>query len=152
MVVPEKFIAATSPTSLAGIEGPAAPGAYTLHVALVDQVGFPDAYATAPVPHDTTPPAAPQGLHVSGPTDARRVPSFDIAWQNVVDAGAPIDAAHYQVIDADGKVVIETKTASGENPEALAGIHTGTGPGGEPHAGRARLHRGGPGTSGTRGP
>jgi len=129
VVVPEKFIAATSPTSLAGIEGPAAPGAYTLHVALVDQVGFTGAYATAPVPHDTTPPAAPQNLHVSGPTDARRVPSFDIAWQNVVDAGAPIDAAHYQVIDADGKVVIEMKTASGENPEALAGIQTPAAPG-----------------------
>ncbi|HWC47569.1 MAG TPA: Ig-like domain repeat protein [Solirubrobacterales bacterium] len=129
VVVPEKFVAANASTSISGIEGPAAPGAYTLHVALVDQVGFTGAYAAAPIPHDTTPPAAPQGLHVSGPTDQRRVPSFDLAWQNVVDAGAPIDAAHYQVIDADGKVVAETKTVAGQNPEAIAGIQTPAAPG-----------------------
>lgn len=129
VVVPEKFVAGASPTSLEGIEGPGAPGAYTLHVALVDQVGFTGAYASAPVPHDTTPPAAPQGLRVSGPTEARRAPSFDVAWQNVLDAGAPIEAAHYQLIDADGHVAAETKTVPGKNLEAITGIQTPAGPG-----------------------
>jgi hypothetical protein len=39
---------------------PKAPGEYRLRVWLQDSVGFIGAPATAPIPHDTTPPAAPQ--------------------------------------------------------------------------------------------
>src|SRR6186997_1152630 len=129
VVVPEKFVAGGALTSITGIEGPAQPGAYTLHVALQDEVGFLGAYATAPVPHDTVPPAAPQSLRVSGPSEERRVPAFDVAWKNVADAGSPIVAAHYQLVDAAGNVVVQTKTFSAQSPESIAGIETPATPG-----------------------
>ena len=123
MVVPEKIVSATNPTSLSGIEGPAKAGAYTLHVALEDQVGFVGPFASAPVPHDTTPPAAPQNLRVVG-TTAHRVPKFDIRWSNITDAGSPIDTAHYQVIDGSGDVVVPAKAVAGGNIEAIDDIAT----------------------------
>jgi len=121
VVVPKKVVFATNPTSLSGIEGPAKAGAYTLHVAIEDQVGFLSPFAAAPVPHDTTPPAAPQNLHVLG-TTAHRVPKFDIAWSNITDAGSPIDTAHYHVIDGSGNVIVPAKALSGANIEAISDI------------------------------
>ena len=66
VLVPEKTVSATNPTSLANVEGPKTPGAYTLRVWLEDSVGFVGPAADAPIPHDTTPPAAPQELHAAG--------------------------------------------------------------------------------------
>ena len=126
VVAPEHFVAGSEP-ALEGIDGPDQPGAYTLHVALQDQVGFVGPYAAAPVPHDTTPPAAPQALRVSGPSMTRKVPRFDLVWENVVDAGAPVAAAHYQVIDSAGNVIVATRTLAGSSPEALTGIETPAG-------------------------
>ena len=123
VVVPEKTIAATNPTSLSGLEGPAKPGAYTLHVALEDEVGWVGAASSAPIPHDTIPPAAPQGLHVIG-TTTHRVPKFDVQWSNVTDNGSPITVAHYEVIDSAGHVVSPTQTVSAGNIEAIKGIAT----------------------------
>jgi hypothetical protein len=123
VVVPEKVVSATNPTSLSGVEGPANASAYILHVALEDQVGFLSPFASAPVPHDTTPPAAPQNLHVLG-TTAHRVPKFDIGWSNITDVGSPIDSAHYQLIDASGNVVVPAKAISGDSIEAIRGIET----------------------------
>ena len=123
VVVPEKVIAATDPTSLSGLEGPAQAGAYTLHVALEDEVGLLGSASTAPIPHDTTPPAAPQDLHVIG-TTAHRVPKFDVGWSNVLDDGSPITVARYQVIDSSGNVVAPTQAVSGEGVEAIRGIET----------------------------
>ena len=117
VVVPEKTIAATNPTSLSGLEGPAKPGAYTLHVALEDEVGWVGAASSAPIPHDTIPPAAPQGLHVIG-TTTHRVPKFDVRWSNVTDNGSPITVAHYEVIDSAGHVV-------DAGPDRLGGQHRG---------------------------
>ena len=123
VVVPEHVVAVTNPTALTGIEGPAKAGAYTLHVALEDQVGFRGPFASAAIPRDTTPPAAPQNLHVIG-TTAHRAPTFDVQWSNVVDDGSPIDAAHYQVIDASGNVVGATRTVTGANVESITGIES----------------------------
>lgn len=123
VVVPEKVVSATNPTSLSGIEGPAKAGAYTLHVAIEDQVGFVSPFASAPVPHDTTPPAAPQSLRVLGAT-AHRVPKFDIQWSNITDAGSPIDTARYQVIDGSGNAVVPAQAANGDNIEAIHDIAT----------------------------
>jgi len=122
-VTDPKTVSATNPTTISGIEGPAAPGGYTLHLSLEDQVGFVGAYSTAPIPHDTTPPAAPQNLHVLG-TTAHRVPKFDVNWQNVVDAGSPIDAAHYNVVDGAGNVVQAARTLSGEKIDTIHDIDT----------------------------
>jgi hypothetical protein len=123
VVVPERVVSATNPTSLSGIEGPAKAGAYTLHLSLEDQVGFLGPAATAPIPHDTTPPAAPQGLEIVG-HPAHRVSGVDLRWQNVTDAGSPIGLARYEILDASGKVVAGPGAASGEGIEAIHGIET----------------------------
>jgi hypothetical protein len=90
VVVPEKVVSATSPTALASIEGPEKPGAYTLRVRLEDSVGLIGPASEAPIPHDTVPPAAPQGLQVAAPDTARSAEGFDLRWHDIADAGSPI--------------------------------------------------------------
>jgi len=121
VVKPKRTLSATNPTALSAIEGPATPGAYTLRVWLEDQVGHVGAPASAPVPHDTTPPAAPQALQVAAPDSPRSAEGFDLRWRNIVDAGSPIEAAHYR-IEAGGGVVVPAKTVGGHNPEAVQSI------------------------------
>jgi len=123
VVKPKQTLSATNPTALSGLEGPKAPGAYTLRVWLEDQVGHVGAAASAPIPHDTTPPAAPQALQVAAPDTPRSAEGFDLRWRNIVDAGAPIDAAHYRIEDRGG-VVVATKTVGGDNPQAAQRIET----------------------------
>ncbi|MGB7589091.1 MAG: hypothetical protein WBM00_10320, partial [Solirubrobacterales bacterium] len=83
VVVAEKTASGVNPTSLTNIEGPAAPGAYTLRVRLEDGVGFVGPAADVAIPHDTTPPAAPQDLHVAGPTTAHWVDKLDLRWRDI---------------------------------------------------------------------
>lgn len=123
VVVAEKTVAATNPTSLADIAGPSKPGAYTLRVWLEDSVGFVGPAADAPIPHDTTPPAAPQALRITG-TTSRWVDKLNLRWQDTADAGSPIDEAHYQVLDASGDVVGSTHTAGGSGVQAIDGLET----------------------------
>lgn len=122
-VRPRQTLSATDPTSLTGIEGPADPGDYRLRVWLQDGVGHAGPAAEAPVPRDTTPPAAPQELRVTGPT-SHRVERFGLRWRNVLDAGSPIDTARYQVLDGAGDVVVPTQRVTGENVEAIEGVRT----------------------------
>ncbi len=124
VVKAEKAIAATNPTSLSGLVGPAKTGEYSLRVWLEDQVGLSGSVAEAPIPRDTTPPAAPQDLRVAASTTARRVERFGLAWKNVLDAGSPIDTAHYQVLDDSGNVVLATHSVSGDNVQAIDGLQT----------------------------
>jgi hypothetical protein len=105
-------------------EGPAKAGTYRLRVWLEDSVGLQGPAATAPISHDTTPPAAPQDLSVTAPTTPRAVDGFDLRWRNVPDAGSPIDAAHYQVLDGAGKVVVATQAAKGEGVQSIADLET----------------------------
>jgi hypothetical protein len=77
-----------------------------------------------PIPHDTTPPAAPQDLSVTAPATPRSAEGFDLRWRNVVDAGSPIDAAHYQVLDGAGKVVVATQAAECEGVQSIADLET----------------------------
>ena len=119
VVVAEQTVSATNPTALSGALGPKIPGDYRLRVWLEDGVGPAGPAATAPIPHDTTPPAAPQGLSVTAPTTSRATAGFDLRWHDLADAGAPIDAAHYQVLDGAGRVVVPTQTVSGEGIEAI---------------------------------
>ena len=121
VVVPEQIVGATSPTEVADIRSPAQPGAYRLKLWLEDSVGFQGPAAEVAIPHDTTPPAAPQELHVAGQTShwADRV---DLRWRNLVDEGSPIDVVHYRFLDAGGDPVGPTQTVSAENPEALSGL------------------------------
>jgi hypothetical protein len=118
-VVPERVVAATEPTALTGIEGPAHAGAYTLHVALEDQVGFVGPFAEAAIPRDTTPPAAPQNLRVAGPSTGRWNGRFDLAWHDITDDGSPIDAVHYEIVDPAGHLVGSPHTVGGEGVETL---------------------------------
>jgi hypothetical protein len=124
VVVPEQTVSATNPTKLEAIEGPKAPGEYRLRVWLEDAVGFTGPVATVPIPHDTTPPAAPQDLSVTAPNTPRSADGFDLRWRNVADAGSPIDAAHYQVLDGAGKVVVATQAADGEGVQSIADLET----------------------------
>ena len=123
VVVPEQVVAGTNPTEVADIQGPKSPGAYHLKLWLEDSVGFQGPAAEVAIPHDTTPPAAPQELHVAGQT-SRWADKVDLGWSNIVDEGSPIDAAHYRFLDAGGEPVGATQTVSAENPEALSGLET----------------------------
>ncbi len=122
VVKPKRVLTATNPTAITGIEGPAKAGAYRLRVWLEDQVGFTGPAALAPIPRDTTPPAAPQVLSVTSPATPRSADGFDLRWQNIVDAGAPIDAAHYDVLDGSGKVVVPSTTVTGNNIQAVGDL------------------------------
>jgi hypothetical protein len=124
VVVPEKVISGTNPTDLANIEGPKASGAYQLRVWLEDEVGLVGAAAIAAIPRDTTPPAAPQDLSVAAPLATRSAQGFDVRWHNILDAGSPIDAVHYRVLNDDGQVVVPTRNLVGENPELIADLDT----------------------------
>jgi hypothetical protein len=124
VVVPEQIVTQVNPTKLDQVSGPTAAGDYRLRVWLEDEVGFSGPVATAPIPHDTTPPAAPQEVSVTNPSTSRSDQGFDVRWRNVTDAGAPIDSARYQVLDGAGDVVVATKELSGANPEAIADLET----------------------------
>jgi hypothetical protein len=124
VVRPEQVFTATNPTGITGIEGPAKAGDYRLRVWLEDQVGFTGPAVLAPIPHDTTPPAAPQVLSVISPATPRSAEGFDLRWQNIVDAGAPIDAAHYEVLDGSGKAVVPSTAVGGDNIQAVADLDT----------------------------
>lgn len=124
VVKPVRTLAATNPTSLAEVEGPRAPGEYRLRVWLEDQVGHVGSATTAPIPCDTVPPAAPQAISVAAPQTPRAEDGFDLRWRNLTDAGAPIDAAHYQVLNGAGAVVVPTQHVSGEGVEAIESIET----------------------------
>jgi hypothetical protein len=129
VVVPEKVVAGTNLTKLDDIAGPKAAGDYRLQVWLEDQVGLTGPVATVAIPHDTTPPAAPQGISVTSPETPRSAQGFDVRWRNITDAGAPIDALHYQVLDGSGRVVVATKDQGRENPEELGELEAPRGRG-----------------------
>ncbi len=124
VVVPEKVLSALNPTGLPEITGPGVPGDYRLRVWLEDEVGFSGPVASAPIPHDTTPPAAPQGISVASPQASRSQEGFDLRWHNIADSGSPVDAAHYQLLNGAGGVAVPTQTLSGENVEGVQSIET----------------------------
>ena len=121
VVVPERVATGTNPTEVADIQGPKTPGAYHLKLWLEDSVGFVGQAAEVAIPHDTTPPAAPQSLRVAG-ADTHWLEKLDLRWQNLVDEGSPIDTAHYELIDRSGEVVGSAHTLGGENIEQAQGL------------------------------
>jgi hypothetical protein len=129
VVVPEQVVAATNPTGLASITGPSVPGDYRLDVALEDEVGFVGPPATVAIPHDTTPPAAPQDISVTPPSADRSSRGFDVQWTDILDQGSPIDAAHYEITDAAENVVVGEQTVSAEDPQAIEHLATPKAPG-----------------------
>ncbi len=124
VVVPEKTISATNPTELKDIEGPAKPGDYRLRVWIEDSVGFNSPVASIPVPHDTVPPGAPQGVAVASPNSSRAQEGFDVTWRNIVDSGSPISDARYQVLNGAGAVVVPTQTIHGDNVQAIQNLES----------------------------
>jgi hypothetical protein len=123
VVVPMEGVSTTatpgvSATEVTDIRAPEQPGDYTLRLWLGDSAGE-GAAATAPIPHDTIPPAAPQDVSVTSPSLPRSAEGFDVRWHNITDAGAPIDAVHYQVLNGAGTVVVPTKTVNGDNIQAI---------------------------------
>jgi hypothetical protein len=122
VVVAERTAAGTDPTSLPEIQGPESRGAYRMRVWLEDEVGNVGPAASAEVPRDTTPPAAPQELRIAASSTERWVERFGLRWQNIVDAGSPIDEAHYKVLDGSGAVVVATHTVSEANVQAIEGV------------------------------
>jgi len=128
VVVPEKVVVATNPTELSDLVGPTQAGAYQLRVRLEDEVGLIGPAATAPIPHDTTPPAAPQGLSVAAPGISRAEQGFDLRWNNLPDGGSPIAAAHYQVLDGASRVVASQRL-DGPGIESIADLDAPKAPG-----------------------
>jgi hypothetical protein len=124
VVVPEQTVAGTNPTEMKAITGPNTPGDYRLRVWLEDTVGFVGPASVAAIPHDTTPPAAPQGISVTEPSTPRSADGLDVRWHNIVDAGSPINAVNYQVLNGAGDVVVPTKTVNGDNIQAIQDLET----------------------------
>jgi hypothetical protein len=124
VVKPEQILNGINPTDLPEISGPAKAGDYRLKAWLEDSVGLSGPAATAPIPHDTTPPAAPQDLSVTSPTTTRTTQAFDVRWHDILDGGSPIDAAHYQVLSPSGAVVVPTTKVDGSSPSAIANLET----------------------------
>lgn len=122
--MPEQVVSGTNPTQIADVASPANAGDYRLRVWLEDSVGFTGPAATAPIPHDTTPPAAPQDVSVTAPTTTRAAQAFDVRWHNILDSGSPIDAAHYQVLSNGGGVVVPTTTITGSTPQSIQDLAT----------------------------
>ncbi len=124
VVKPEQVLAGTNPTQLADIEGPAMPGDYRLRVWLEDAVGLSGAATTVAIPHDTTPPAAPQDISVTPPAASRASDGFDVRWRNVPDAGSPIDTAHYRILNGAAEVVVPATAIEGSGLQAIEGLDT----------------------------
>lgn len=122
VVKPETTLSATNPTELPDITGPAKAGDYRLKVWLEDSVGLSGPAATAQIPHDTTPPAAAQDLSVTAPGTSRVSQAFDVRWHDILDGGSPINAAHYEVLDAAGKVVVPEQVVKGEGVAAIESL------------------------------
>jgi hypothetical protein len=121
-VGPVQTLSATNPTEIAAIEGPAQAGDYRLKLWLEDSVGLSGPPATAQIPHDTTPPAAPQDVSVAAPSSSRAAQGFDLRWRDIADAGSPIDAVHYQILNGSGAVSVPTQTVSGQGVQAIPGL------------------------------
>jgi hypothetical protein len=122
VVVQAKVVTGTNPTQLSGITGPAKAAEYRLRVWLEDEVGNVGPAATAPIPRDTTPPAAPQELSVVAPSATRASQAFDVRWRNLVDAGSPINAVHYEVVDPGGALIVPTRHVAADNPQAIESL------------------------------
>jgi hypothetical protein len=130
VVVPEKTASGTDLSQLARIEDPSKAGDNRLKLWLEDEVGFTGPAVTAAIPHDTTPPAAPQDVSVVAPTTSRSTEGFDVRWRNIVDSGSPIDAGHYQVLDGEGAVVVPTQVVAGQDIRAIQNLDAPGGGGG----------------------
>jgi len=124
VITPAQTVSATNPQALKDIAGPSAPGEYYLRLWLEDEVGFSGPAASVAIPHDTTPPAAPQDISVTSPAKSRGAEGIDVRWRNITDSGSPIDAVHYQVLDQKGAVAVGTETVSANNVEAIADLHS----------------------------
>jgi hypothetical protein len=124
VVKPEQVLPGTNPTEITDVAAPQKAGEYRLRVWLEDQVGLTGPAALVPIPHDTTPPAAPQGVSVTSPATARTTQGFDVRWHNVTDAGSPIAAAHYQVLNGAGAIVVATRNLEADAPQAIADLET----------------------------
>lgn len=123
-VKPEGVFTAVNPTTIPDIELPKKAGDYSLRLWLEDEVGFVGPATVAPIPHDTTPPAAPQAPSVVAPNVSRSAQGFDVRCTNLQDGGSPINAAYYQVLGGDGRVVVPTHDLEGQGVSSIADLDT----------------------------
>lgn len=124
VVTPKTVLSDTNPTEIPEITAPVKPGDYRLRVWLEDGVGFSGPASTVLIPHDTTPPAAPQNLSVTAPDTPRATQAFDVRWQDILDGGSPINAAHYEVLNSADTVVVPAKTITTDTPQTIANLET----------------------------
>lgn len=124
VVTPAQEFDGVNPTTIPTINGPEKAGDYRLRVWLQDEVGLVGPAASVPIPHDTTPPAAPQNLTAVAPKSARGAAGFDLTWHNIVDAGSPINGAHYRVVNGEGATVVDDTSVQGEAIEAIRKLET----------------------------
>jgi hypothetical protein len=71
---------------------------------------------------DNTPPGAPAGLQVTSANSARYLDHFGTHWTLPPNAGSPIAKVHYNVVNANGDVVVPEQTVSGSNISQLNSI------------------------------
>lgn len=124
VVASSQSVGGVNPTAIQAINGPKQAGDYRLRVWLEDEVGFVGPAATVQIPHDTTPPAAPQNASAVVPLSDRGSEGFDLRWHNINDSGSPINAAHYRILNSDGGAIVPERTMTGEGIEAINRLDT----------------------------
>jgi hypothetical protein len=63
-------------------------------------------------------------VSVAAPDKSRAAEGFDVRWRNIVDTGAPIDAIHYEVLNASGGNVVPIQSVAGQNIEAIPNLES----------------------------
>lgn len=121
-VEPEHVVTGVNPTEIKSITGPAAPGNYRLKLWLEDQVGLVGPASFAALPRDVVAPAAPQDVTVTPPDTSKETDGFDVRWRNIPDAGSPITAIHYEVVNAKGQPVVSHQTLFGANISSIGDL------------------------------
>jgi hypothetical protein len=71
---------------------------------------------------DNTAPGKPAELRVTSANPARYLDHFGTAYSLPPNQGSPVTKAHYDVVDAAGKVVMPEKVLSATNPTAVPDI------------------------------
>lgn len=130
VVVPARLVAREGIEAIDDVPVPPRRDDLRVEVWVSDEEGNVGAPAALPLPRDTTPPAAPQGISVAPPGSSRAADGFDVRWRNLPDEGSPIVAAHYEVLSLGGEVVVPATTVSGAGIEAIEALHASKARGG----------------------
>jgi hypothetical protein len=61
---------------------------------------------------------------VTAPDTKRTTQAFDVRWHDILDSGSLINAAHYEMLNSAGSIVVPAKTVTADTPQAIADLAT----------------------------